>query len=158
MPDAWITTSSTNVEAIVNPLNAACNRGFVPDDVYILENPGVTDEVDQALAMIETIVEAYDEPAPEVHLTALEADTAFERIHEYIREAIEESQNKDSEVAVDITPGRKFMSAIAFATGMQYGADHVYYLYLDSSDHYGKLYPEMPRPAVQLYDFVEELR
>jgi CRISPR/Cas system-associated protein Csm6 len=65
----------------------------------------------------------------------LEADTEFDRIHEYIRVTIEEVDDEAGEVAVDIRPGRKFMSAIAFAAGIRYGADHVYYLYLHSSEH-----------------------
>lgn len=135
MTQAWIRTSSTNVEAIINPLNAACNAGFVPDDLNLLENPGVTEEIDQALEMIDVIIDAYGGEEPDIHLTSLEADTEFDRIHEYIRVTIEEVDDEGGEVAVDIRPGRKFMSAIAFAAGIRYGADHVHYLYLHSSEH-----------------------
>jgi hypothetical protein len=47
------------------------------------------------------------------------------------------------------------MGAIAFAAGFRHGADHVYYLLLRSEAHYGKLYPEIPRPAVTLIDLLE---
>jgi hypothetical protein len=82
-------------------------------------------------------------------------EVEFDRIRTHIQEAIEESKERGDEVAVDITPGRKFMSAIAFAAGMRYGADHVYYFYLSSYGSYSGLYPEIPRTAVELYDFVE---
>jgi len=37
----WITNASTNVEAVVNPVLAACDVGYVPDRIHLLENPGI---------------------------------------------------------------------------------------------------------------------
>ena len=65
------------------------------------------------------------------------------------------ARERDAEVAVDITPGRKFMSAIAFAAGMRYDADHVYYFYVSGEEHMGAFYPEIPRTATTLYDLTE---
>lgn len=157
MTTAWITTASTNIEAMVNSLNAACDRGFVPDELHLIENPGVTEEVDRALDLAATIITAYDGAEPDVHLTSLESEVEFDRIHTHVREAIERVHEDGGDVAVDITPGRKFMSAIAFATGLRYDADHVFYFYLDSQKYFGRLYPNMPRSATHLYDFTEEL-
>lgn len=157
MATAWITTSSTNVEAMVNSLNAACDQGFVPDELHLIENPGVTEEVDQALDLAATIISAYDGDEPDIHLTSLDSEVEFDRIRTHVRDAIERVHEADGEVAVDITPGRKFMSAIAFASGLRYDADHVFYFYLDSPAYFGRLYPDMPRTATHLYDFTEEL-
>jgi hypothetical protein len=157
VPNAWITTGSTNLESVVNPLNAACEHGYVPDQLYILENPGTTDVMDDAIDLATTIVTEYGGDEPEIELTALDTETAFDRIHTYIRDAIQTTHEDDGTVAVDITPGRKFMSAIAFTAGVRYDADHIYYLYICSTDYYGQSYPEMPRTAAQLYDFTEEL-
>lgn len=157
MSTAWITTASPNVEAMVNSLIAACDRGFVPTDIHVLENPGVTEEVERARSLASTVVQAYDGPDPEIHRTSLESEVDFDRISAHVRDAIETTHDDDGTVAVDITPGRKFMSAIAFAAGLRYGADHVYYFYLDSSAYFGRLYPDLPRTATHLYDFTEEL-
>lgn len=157
MAHAWITTSSTNVEAIVNSLNAACDEGFVPEDLYVIENPGVEEEVERALDLATTIITAYGGSEPEIHLTTIDDEVDFDAIRTHVKGAIEEVHERGGEVAVDITPGRKFMSAIAFAAGMKYGADHVYYFYLTSTSYFGRLYPNMPRTATKLYDFVEEL-
>jgi hypothetical protein len=54
-----------------------------------------------------------------------------------------------------VTPGRKFMSAIAFQAGIQFDADHVFYLYIVNNQFYGRLYPDVPRPMVELVDFQE---
>lgn len=157
MSPAWITTSSTHIEAIVNSLNAACDDGFVPEDLYVIENPGVTEVVDQALTLATTIITAYGGDEPTIHLTTLDSEVEFDRIRTHVKDAVDEVHDRGDEVAVDITPGRKFMSAIAFAAGMKYGADHVYYFYLTSTDYFGDLYPDMPRTATRLYDFAEEL-
>jgi hypothetical protein len=42
----WVTTGSINPEAVVNPLAAACTEwDYVPERIYLLENPGVEDEL-----------------------------------------------------------------------------------------------------------------
>lgn len=157
MPTAWITTSSTHIEAMVNSLNAACERGFVPDELHLIENPGVTEEVDRALDLAATIVEAYGGDEPDIHLTSLDSEVEFDRIRTHVKDAIERVHDEGGSVAVDITPGRKFMSAIAFAAGLRYDADHVFYFYLDDSEYFGRFYPAIPRTATHLYDFTEEL-
>lgn len=157
MPTAWITTSSTTVEAMVNPVNAACDQGYIPDQVYLLKNPGVTHQVDTALDLITVITTAYGGPEPEINVTTLESEVEFNQIRLHIKQAIEETRDTEGDVAVDITPGRKFMSAISFAAGLRYGADHVFYFYVASSAYLGDLYPNMPRTATHLYDFTEEL-
>lgn len=157
MTTAWITTSSTHVEAIVNGLNAACQEGYVPDELYLIENPGVTEEVDRALELAVEIITAHGGDEPAVDITTLEHETEFDRIRQHVKDAIDSVHERDGDVAVDITPGRKFMSAIAFAAGIRYGADHVYYFYLASADYLHTWYPELPRTATRLYDFTEEL-
>lgn len=155
MTRSWITNSSTTIEAMVNSINAACDQGFIPSDIYMLENPAVSEEVSEALAHAELVIGAYGGEPPDIHLTTLEDEVEFARIRDHHREAIGEATDRGDEVAVDITPGRKFMSAIAFATGMRYAADHVYYFYVSSTDFHGHLYPEIPRTATALYDLTE---
>lgn len=156
MTMAWVTSASPDVEAMVNPLNAACEHGFVPDEIYILEDRGIEEKVNQAIDLIMTIITAYGEDEPEISKTPLTDEVAFDVIYTHVKDAIKEVKEKGGEVAVDITPGRKFMSAIAFAAGMRYEADHVYYFYT-STGYFKQLYPNIPRTATQLFDFTEEL-
>lgn len=113
--------------------------------------------VSRALDVSAAAIDAYDGEEPEIHLTTIDHETEFDRIRTHIKEAIEAVHESGGEVAVDITPGRKFMSAIAFAAGFRYEADHVFYFYHESSTFYGHVYPEMPRTASKLYDFTEVL-
>lgn len=140
---------------MTNSLTAACDHGFVPDDIHILEMAAVAQQVDRGLADASRTIRAYGGAEPDVHFTSIALEVDFERIHDHVRAAIEEAKAVGDDVAVDITPGRKFMSAIAFATGMRYEADHVFYLYISSTDYFGRLYPEIPRTATHLYDFTE---
>lgn len=155
MSKAWVTTASSNVQAMTNSLTAACDEGFVPNEIHILEMPAVAQQVDTALDDAARTVEAYGGDEPDINITPIDEEVEFERIHDHVKSAIESANDRGDEVAVDITPGRKFMSAIAFATGMRYEADHVFYLYISSTDYFGRLYPEIPRTAAHLYDFAE---
>lgn len=156
METAWITTSSTRVESVVNSFIAACDDGFVPDRLYHMITPEVEDTMEQVQAVAAETATAYGGDGLEIRTTELQTELDFESIHSHVKAAVDEVQADGGELAVDITPGRKFMTAIAFAAGMRYGADHVYYLYLDPRE-YGLLYPELPRTGVQLYDFTEIL-
>mgnify|MGYP000509956881 CR=1 FL=1 len=154
MTQTWVTTASPNVEAMVNSLTAACDSGFVPEAIHVLSLSDIEADVEEAITYAERIVTAYGGDELTVHRTPIDDETEFGTIRDHVQSAIEGTEEAD-EIAVDITPGRKFMSAIAFAAGMRYGADRVYYLYISSTDYFGRLYPEIPRTAIQLYDRTE---
>lgn len=155
MVQAWITTMSTHLEAVVNPLAAACESGFLPEELYVLENPGVGDQFDDITSMMERVVIEYGGDDPDLFVTHLDEETDFQRIVGHFREPIAQIRDDGGTVAVDVTPGRKFMSAIAFQAGIQFGADHVFYLYLAESQFYGRIYADVPKPTVDLIDFGE---
>jgi hypothetical protein len=155
MTQAWITTMSTHLEAVVNPLAAACEDGFLPDELYVLENPGIGDQFDEITSMMERVVVEYGGDDPDLSVTHLDEETDFQRIVDHFRGPISQVRGDDGTVAVDVTPGRKFMSAIAFQAGIQFEADHVFYLYLAESQFYGRIYADVPKPTVELIDFQE---
>lgn len=155
MNQAWVTTMSTNLEAVVNPLAAACESGYVPDELRVLRNPGVGKRFDEITSMMERVVIEYGGVDPRLSVTELDSETDFEGIVEHFRAPITDRADGHGTVAVDVTPGRKFMSAIAFQAGIHYGADHVFYLYLAESQFYGRIYPDVPRPSLDLIDFRE---
>jgi CRISPR/Cas system-associated protein Csm6 len=144
---------STHVESVANPLIAACEGGFVPDSIALLSNEGVEAHVSPVCELFEATTAAYGSEAT-VDVTTLDGETDFEGIVDHIRTPIDSASDGDA-VAVDVTPGRKFMSAIAFQAGMQFGADHVYYLYLDSDAYFGVVFPDIPTTAAELIDFTE---
>lgn len=155
MTNIWITTSSTNPEAVLNPFIAACEEGFIPDVMYHLESQDIVEEMSQVREIARSVVDMYGDKELQINKTAISKDPDFDRIHAHIKGAIDDL-NEEGTVSVDITPGRKFMTAIAFATGLRNGVEHVYYLYVNPR-RYGLLYPELPRTATTLYDFTEVL-
>ena len=153
MPTLWLTIASPTTEAVVNPLVAACEEGIAPEEVRVLSNPGLDDTVPDLVALLEDVVATYDSDAT-IDVHKLEDETRYEEIASFFVDGIEDARSDSRTVAVDFTPGRKFMSAIAFQAGLQHGADHVFYLHLQSAD-YGQCYPDIPRTNAELIDFTE---
>lgn len=141
---------------ILNPVTAACDQRYVPDEIWVLSNPGVAEYVAKATDRFEVIVEAYGGDA-DVSVHDLDDETDFPDIIEFYRSTIEAAQETGDTIAVDVTPGRKFMSAIAFQAGFKFGADHVFYFHRKAGGYYGQFYAEIPRTATDLIDFKEVL-
>jgi hypothetical protein len=156
MARIWLTTGTPTMPGILNPLTAACDRDFVPDEARVLSNPGVEAAVAEATERLEAVVDAY---GGDLDATAhdLTSETDFHGIIEFYRSSIEAARERGDTIAVDVTPGRKFMSAIAFQAGFKFGADHVFYFYRRAGGYRGHLYPEIPRTATDLIDFTEVL-
>ncbi len=146
---------SPNVEAVTNPLAAACESGYIPGEIYILENPGLSGYLDRVTSMLERVVVEYGSEQPEIAVTSLDSETEFEQIVEHYRAPVLAARETDGIAAVDVTPGRKFMSAIAFQAGIKYDAEHVFYLYLSEGQFYGRIFPDVPNQALDLIDFQE---
>lgn len=99
MEQYWVTTGSTNVEAVVNPLAAAWREwGYLPDYIYLLSNPGVETQLDRITELATTIVEAYGGETPTIKCTSLDSETDFQAIVEHFRSAIEAAEDADGEI------------------------------------------------------------
>jgi len=154
MERVWLTNGTPTMPGILNPLTAACDSGYVPDEARILSNPGVAESVAAATERFDVIIDAYGGDAT-ISTHELEHETDFRGIIEFYRSAIETARENGDTIAVDVTPGRKFMSAIAFQAGFRFDADHVYYFYRKAGGYYGQFYAEIPRTATELIDFTE---
>ncbi|MFB6095749.1 MAG: hypothetical protein ABEJ71_04735 [Halodesulfurarchaeum sp.] len=151
----WITNGSTSVAPVVNPLIAACHEGYVPTDVYVLDNPGIEDVTRSARSLMKTVVTAHGGAEPTIEVEHLEDELDFQGILSYVQSAIDAGLEADAEVAVDVTPGRKVWSIIGFRAGLDADVDHLYYAHVASDEFFGESLPTIPRPAVRLVDFTE---
>ena len=156
MTRLWISPGSTTTGSVVDPLCAACEDGFVPDTLVFVQNPKVAAKMEDIAEVAEKAVGVYGE-VPEVRFENTEEETDFAGYYEVIRDTIEEAKKDGAEVAINITPGRKYMSGIAMQTGVQNGADHVFYLLIETSEYYNEVYHNIPSTASKLYDFTEEV-
>lgn len=154
MKRIWITNGSTSIPPVVNPLAAACDREYVPTVIYILDNPQIADVTESVETLMKTVVTAHGGDKPEITVETIEDELDFEAILSYLRSAIQAGKDANAEIAVDVTPGRKFWSSISFRAGFEYDADHVYYVHLPGA-YFGELYPTIPRTSLELIDFTE---
>lgn len=157
MVRVWITNGSTSIAPVVNPLTAACHDGYVPTDIYVLNNPIIDEVTEAATSLMKTVVTAHGGDEPEITVETIDEETDFDAIIAYLRSAIEAAREDDADIAVDITPGRRFWSVISFQAGVKNDVEHIYYSHVKSEAHFGKCYPTIPRTAIDLIDFTEVL-
>lgn len=155
MDRVWITNGSTSIAPIVNPLIAACHDEYVPTDVYILDNPVIGDVTEAATSLMKTIVTAHGGGEPSITVETIDEETNFDAISAYLHSAIEAGQDSNADIAVDISPGRRFWSVISFQAGITHEVDHIYYSHVESEAYFGETYPTIPRTAINLIDFTE---
>lgn len=155
MERIWITNGSTSVAPVINPLTAACHEGYVPTDIYVLDNPGISQVTKSATSLMKTIVSAHSGDEPTISVQQLDDELDFQGIIDFVQSAITEANDVGAEVAVDVTPGRKFWSIISFRAGFQNEVDHLYYTHIVSNKYFGESFSTIPRTAVELVDFTE---
>lgn len=162
MDTVWITTGSRSVEAMVNPLAAAClgdgiDDPYVPDTVYFLDNPGLKDSLSEAKTLTREILEGHGVTSPTIRTNEITHETDFEDIVAHFRAAVQEARETEANVAIDVTPSRKFMSVFALNAGTTFSVDHIFYFYLHSNAYFERIYQTVPQTAGELYDFTEVL-
>jgi hypothetical protein len=157
MDRVWVTNGSTSIAPVVNPLTAACHENYVPTDIYILNNPIIDDVTDAATSLMKTVVTAHDGEEPKITVETIDEETDFEAITAYLQSAIEAGIDANADIAVDISPGRRFWSVISFQAGVSHEIDHIYYAHVETEEYFGETYPTIPRTALNLIDFTEVL-
>lgn len=155
MDRVWITNGSTSIPPVVNPLIAACHDGYVPTDIYVLNNPLIADVTDAVTSLMKTVVTAHGSDEPAITVKTIDEETDFEAITAYLQSAIEDGKEANADIAVDISPGRRFWSVISFQAGITHDVEHVYYSHVESEAYFGETYPAIPRTAINLIDFTE---
>lgn len=155
MDRVWITNGSTSIPPIVNPLIAACHDGYVPTDIYLLSNSAIEDVTDAATSLMKTAVTAHGGEEPSITVESVDEETDFDAIAAYLQSAIETGDDAGADVAVDISPGRRFWSVISFDTGVRYDVEHIYYSHVETEAYFGDTFPTIPRTAINLIDFTE---
>jgi hypothetical protein len=151
----WITNGSTSVAPVVNPLAAACHAEYIPTDIYVLSNPIIDDVTATATSLMKTIVTAHGGDEPSITVETIEEETDFDAIIAYLQSAIDAGTDADADIAIDITPGRRFWSVISFQAGVTHDVDHLYYAHIKTEEYFGECYPTIPRTALDLIEFTE---
>lgn len=150
---SYVTTVGTSPEAVFNPLwYLAEVYSWVPDEVYLLWNEDVEEELEKVKGLIGRLSKAYGK---EIKINAGE-ELRFEESNpvEFREKAgkLVRELSARGEVVVDITPGRKFMSALLLGAALVGRAGEVTYLHLDDWRRYvGRLLFEVPMVKQRLF-------
>ena len=162
--NVWITNISTSKFAGINTLWAAMMReDFIPDKVHLIHlHSGKVDKKSQKEAYTgylnllkryggqgTIVIHDYDE-------------TNFRNIAREMEALVREEKSEGHTVAIDMTPGRKFMSAFSMymgvGLGLKYKADMIYYLHVRSLGQFNGLpFPMIPSNLMTLYDLKKEV-
>ncbi len=151
---AYVTTVGTSPEAVFNPLwYLAEAYSWIPDEVYLLWNEEVIEELSRVVELVERLSRAYGKEIrvhSEVSLKFDESDpVAFRKL---AGKLVRRLKRDGYQVVVDITPGRKFMSALLMGAAISANADEVTYLHLEDFRRYlGKLLFEVPMVKQRLF-------
>ena len=159
----WITTVGKSVYAVVNTLWAACKEeGYIPERIYFIYNDEVKENLGRVKKIAKALVESYGAENPEINEIKAE-ETNFTEFAKKLGEIIKREKALGNEVAVDMTPGRKFMSAFAMYSGVskevRHRTDRIYYLHLSDFDfrYVDKAYPKIPFNKQKLYEMKRSL-
>ncbi len=155
----WITIVGRSPFAVVNSVWMACRKGeFIPGRIYLIWNEDVEEVKRTVERMLEIILQNYGVSEPEViadeSVKVREDD--FNRFMRVLKEICNEELNEGNEVAIDMTPGRKFMSALAMGLGI-HKKTSVYYLHLINICYQNKPLVLIPFSLQKLYDMRREL-
>ena len=141
----WISTVGWSPFAVINPLWAACYfkwENFVPEKVVLLNNQTHDESVKKNYDIVQTwlikILNEYSTSDPVVESVDANENNMTEYAQTF-QKVIEKYPG--DEIAIDMTPGRKFMSGIAmwYASQPKSTVAKLYYLQL-----WGRKYQDVP--------------
>lgn len=139
----WISTVGWSSFAVINPLWAACfleQEYFIPEKVVLLNNATKNETIRKncqiVKSWIEQILKEYDVEKPIFKFVNADEDNMNE-FTEVFKQQFQKYKNDT--VAIDMTPGRKFMSSIAMSIAIKNKVEKLYYLHL-----WGREYQDLP--------------
>ncbi len=124
----WITNVDRRfLFSTINPLWAACVLdGFIPEKVILITGRGLEEKTESIKKWLASIIQGYGKE-PIFEECMFDEDDINSYYDSFVH-LIE--KEKGNEIALDITPGRKFMSAIMMSGGLKMKISRVYYLHL----------------------------
>lgn len=151
----WISIIGSSPFAVINTMWAACKLdNYVPERVLFIVNRNLKEKDTKTVYWwTKELLRGYGVEDPIFEEKIVEEDD-FGDIEDVFRHNIS-SLKQEGAVAVDITPGRKYMSAIAMHCGLAGGASHVYYLHLKDFDYQNSPFPLIPIQKQRLIDMKE---
>lgn len=152
---SWITTVGPSPFALINTFWAAADRdGWFSDRIFLVYNEKTQSLLPGISGALTKITEEYSNKTPEIRCSLIDEDDLEDVFRTYQRIINEERDLKNS-IAIDITPGRKYMSAFSLYAGLKDGSiDRIYYIHIRGKKFMNQPYPMIPAPYCDLEDIV----
>ena len=145
----WITFVGLSPMAVVNTLWMARQHDHISiSKLYLLTNQKIANDSINAISS-ECRAMFPGCEVKEVQFSQENVDDIISVIKAII--ARESAKN----TLIDITAGRKFMSAVAMKAGVETKVEKIYYLYLKDDKYLNKRYDEIPVTQMELYNLRE---
>ena len=160
----WISTVGWSPFAVINPLWAACffeeELNFIPEKVVLFnnadQNPKIKKNLEKVRDWIIRILNEYGVDDPIIEPIEAEERNIIE-FKDVFMETFK--KYKDQRVAIDMTPGRKFMSSIAMRIAIVHKVDKLYYLQLWGQEYQNVPFIQIPftnQKLINILEFVNE--
>lgn len=159
----WITTIGWSSFAVINPIWAYCKENEeYPDKIIIIHTPHeqIKNNLQICKRYITEILKSYNGKnfnKDSIIDEEIENDN-IELYADKLSKVIEREKNlKSNKIVLDMTPGRKYMSAINVYYGYNLSETpiQVYYLHLEESKYQDIPYPLCPIIKNELVDILE---
>lgn len=154
---AYVTMLGRSTWAMINAYYAVVmHRKYYPDKIYIFLEDIYVEKIPKAVGALRAISKAFGFE-PEINWIIVE-EADFIDADRKIGELLRELKEKNSEIAIEITSGRKALVAGALIHGIPLKVDHVFYLAIRSMEYANRPYMMIPLHIQILKDFVGDSR
>ena len=148
----YITMTGRSDWAVLNSLWAAIKeKRYVPEKVYILAENWNIARAEKVKEGIATLLREYVQNPGLIIVQTKIGDPIEARTK--VTEIID--REKENEIAVDITPGRKAAVTGALVASAKKNIKHIFYLYIETLENASKPYIMIPKSIQHFNDFAE---
>jgi len=164
----WIAPVTPTRFSGINTLWAAMTQTnpFIPDCVHLINlvESKKTNFLKKAQTGYHQLLKNYGtDTKPIVHkVDEPETEGDYETIVKRMGEIVSKEKAKGHTIALDMTPGRKYMTAFTVDVATKHNADKIYYLHVkgvfDKRRGQGTPFPLIPSNLVTLYDLLPVLK
>lgn len=148
----YITMTGRSDWAVLNSLWAAIKeKKYMPEKVYILAENGDIARAEKVKEGVATLLGKYVQNPRVIIVQTKTGDPIEARTK--VTEIID--KEKENEIAVDITPGRKAVVTGALVAAAKKNIKHIFYLYIETLENASKPYVMIPKSIQHFNDFAE---
>jgi len=153
----YITMTGMSRWAEINSLWAAVrHHEYIPDKIYLFKTESRDGDASTIVSCFRLLLAEYGAKNVVIEeIPIVEGD--FASSGKKIMEILEKEKAQGSEIAIDITPGRRAVMSSALMAAWKHEIDHIFYLYLDDFRKPDNPYPMIPFHFQHFVDLKKEV-